>query len=248
MGDISWLEKVIGVAHHVLGSAAHVCNCAPLRGESATCRGGDGHTGRPHWSAPGCGFPTDRVSCPEAITHLHDSPQFAMVGSREFVDFAIELLGPFGTVSSRRMFGGHGIFLDDLMFAIVHGEALWFKTDEMNRAEFVAAGSEPFSYMRAGKAAVMGFHRAPVDAMDSPAAALPWARSAYAAALRARGARPQRPVELALAPFAPGRARVRTAQPGRAAKSRSADRRAAKRPSAAKRSAKKSPVRARSVR
>ncbi len=170
-----------------------------------------------------------------------------MVGSREFVDFAIELLGPFGTVSSRRMFGGHGIFLDDLMFAIVHGEALWFKTDEMNRSEFVAAGSEPFSYVRSGKTATMGFHRAPVDAMDSPAAALPWARSAYAAALRARGARPERPVELALAPFAPGPTRTRAPRPS-SAKARTSSRSAVKRPSATKRPARKSPVRVRTTR
>lgn len=167
-----------------------------------------------------------------------------MVSSREFVDFAIELLGPFGTVSSRPMFGGHGIFLDDLMFAIVHGEALWFKTDEMNRGEFVAVGSEPFSYVRNGKTATMGFHRAPVDAMDSPAAALPWARSAYAAALRARGARPERPVELALAPFAPPAARRRPARP---AAKRAAAPVPAKRPGA-KRPAKKTALRIRTAR
>lgn len=170
-----------------------------------------------------------------------------MFGSREFVDFAIELLGPFGTVSSRRMFGGHGIFLDDLMFAIVHGEALWFKTDEMNRGEFLAVGSEPFTYVRSGKTATMGFHRAPVDAMDSPAAALPWARSAYAAALRARGARPERPVELALAPFAPRTARRRSARPI-GAKSRSTPPAPAKRSTATKRASKKAATRIRTAR
>ena len=119
----------------------------------------------------------------------------------DFVDYAIELLGPFGTVSTRRMFGGHGIFLDDLMFAIVHDDALWFKTDELSRGAFEAAGSEPFAYSHSGKTATLGFHRAPAAALDSPEAALPWARSAYAAALRARGKRSTPPTELALAPF-----------------------------------------------
>lgn len=124
-----------------------------------------------------------------------------MSSGREFVDYAVELLGPFGTVAARRMFGGYGIFLDDLMFAIVHDDMLWFKTDEMNRGVFEAAGSEPFSYARSGKTATLGFHRAPADALDSPAAAMPWARSAYAAALRARGRRQDHSSELALAPF-----------------------------------------------
>jgi DNA transformation protein len=150
-----------------------------------------------------------------------------MVGSREFVDFAIELLGPFGTVSSRPMFGGHGIYLDDLMFAIVHGDALWFKTDEMNKAEFEAVGSEPFRYSRNGKTATMSFYRAPAAAMDSPASAIPWARSAYAAAMRARGSRTDIPAEIALAPFVPSvaaRRRTTAAKPAR---------RAARRPSRA---------------
>jgi DNA transformation protein and related proteins len=160
-----------------------------------------------------------------------------MSQGRDFVDYAIELLGPFGTVNARRMFGGHGIFLDDLMFAIVHDDMLWFKTDELSRAAFEATGSEPFSYSRSGKTATLGFHRAPVDALESPAAALPWARSAYAAALRARGKRLEPPSELALAPFVtkspkPRRPRaqrsaaVATKKPIRAAKP-SATRRAA---------------------
>lgn len=103
----------------------------------------------------------------------------------DFVDYVVELLGPFGTVESRRMFSGHGIFLDGLMFAIVARDTLWLKADEMSRDEFVRAGCEPFQYDRSGKLATLGFYRAPVDALESPAQALPWARTAYAAALRA---------------------------------------------------------------
>lgn len=103
----------------------------------------------------------------------------------DFVDYVLELFGPFGTVVSRRMFGGHGMYLDGLMFAIVSRDALYLKADEMNRVEFERAGCEPFGYARKGRRATLGFFRAPEDAMDSPELMLPWARSAYAAALRA---------------------------------------------------------------
>jgi DNA transformation protein and related proteins len=103
----------------------------------------------------------------------------------DFVDYVIELLGPFGTVSARRLFSGHGIFLDGLMFAIVAQETLWLKADEMSREEFERVGCEPFQYDRSGKIATLGFYRAPADALESPSHALPWARTAYAAALRA---------------------------------------------------------------
>ena len=103
----------------------------------------------------------------------------------QFVEYVMELFGPFGTVTARRMFGGHGIYLDGLMFVIVSGEALYLKADEMSRSEFERARCEPFRYTRSGKPASLNFFRAPDESMDSPELMLPWARSAYAAALRA---------------------------------------------------------------
>lgn len=105
--------------------------------------------------------------------------------SDDFVDYVLELFGPFGTVAVRRMFGGHGVFLDGLMFALLSGDALYLKADEMNRVEFEQAGCEIFSYARKGRRATLNFFRAPADAMESPERMLPWARTAYAAALRA---------------------------------------------------------------
>jgi len=104
--------------------------------------------------------------------------------SDDFVDYVMELFGPFGTVTARRMFGGHGVYLDGLMFAIVSGDTLYLKADEMNRIEFERAGCEVFEYTRSGKRATINFFRAPEDAMESPELMLPWARTAYAAALR----------------------------------------------------------------
>jgi DNA transformation protein len=104
--------------------------------------------------------------------------------SDEFIEYVMELFGPFGTVGARRMFGGHGVYLDGLMFALVSEDILYLKADEMNRVEFEQAGCEIFGYARKGKRATLGFFRAPEDAMESPELMLPWARTAYAAALR----------------------------------------------------------------
>ena len=105
--------------------------------------------------------------------------------SDDFVDYVMELFGPFGTVAARRMFGGYGVYLDGLMFALVSSDTLYLKADEMNRIEFEQAGCEMFGYVRKGKRAALNFFRAPADAMESPELMLPWARTAYAAALRA---------------------------------------------------------------
>jgi DNA transformation protein len=102
----------------------------------------------------------------------------------EFIEYVMELFGPFGTVGVRRMFGGHGMYLDGLMFAIVSDDTLYLKADEMNRVEFEQASCEVFGYARKGKRATLNFFRAPEEAMESPQLMLPWARTAYAAALR----------------------------------------------------------------
>jgi DNA transformation protein len=106
--------------------------------------------------------------------------------SGDYIDYVIELLGPFGTVSARPMFGGHGIYLDGLMFGLVSDDMLYLKSDEMNRSEFEQAGCEIFSYARKGKRATIGFYSPPEESLESPELILPWARTAYAAALRAR--------------------------------------------------------------
>ncbi|HJW04818.1 MAG TPA: TfoX/Sxy family protein [Azospira sp.] len=109
--------------------------------------------------------------------------------SREYVDYLLESLMPLGRVMAKRMFGGAGLFLDGLMFAIVIDDQLWLKADDANRAEFTALDLPPFTYQRQGKVTAMNFYRAPDEALDAPHALLPWARSAFGAALRGAAAK-----------------------------------------------------------
>lgn len=117
----------------------------------------------------------------------------------EFVTHCAELLAPIGTVRSRRMFGGHGFYVDGLFIALAFAERLYLKVDAQTRQAFEAAACVPFVYDRAGQAASLGYFSAPEDAMESPPMMQPWARLALAAALRARAAKPvaARPVRTA---------------------------------------------------
>ena len=106
------------------------------------------------------------------------------------VELSTELLQPLGSVRSRRMFGGHGFYVDDLFLALIAGERLYLKVDEATRAAFEAAGCEPFVYEAKGSRVALGYWTVPAEAMESPALMQPWARLALAAALRARAAKP----------------------------------------------------------
>ena len=104
-----------------------------------------------------------------------------------FVSHCLELFAPLGAVRARRMFGGHGIYLDGLFIALIAADRLYLKSDPTRRAAFERAGCEPFAYSRRDAGAVtLGYWSAPDEALDSPRAMEPWARLALASALRAQ--------------------------------------------------------------
>jgi DNA transformation protein and related proteins len=113
--------------------------------------------------------------------------------SQALVDHCLELLAPLGAVRARRMFGGHGIYIDDLFVAIIAFERLYLKTDAASREHFEAGGGEPFVYDAKSRAVALGYWTVPAEAMESPALMQPWARQAIEAALRARVAKPAAP-------------------------------------------------------
>lgn len=112
-----------------------------------------------------------------------------MKSRSDFADYAVELLGTVGHVAARRMFGGYGLYCDGVMFALIADDVLYLKADDASRPEFERAGSEPFVYDARGRRTTMAYWRAPDEAMESRELAAPWARSAYAAALRARSSK-----------------------------------------------------------
>jgi DNA transformation protein len=119
--------------------------------------------------------------------------------SSALVEHCLELLAPLGAVRARRMFGGHGLYVDDLFVAIVAFERLYLKADGATQPTFAEAGCAPLAYEAQGKAVSLNYWTVPADAMESPALMQPWARQAIAAALRARAAKPSAPARKARA-------------------------------------------------
>ncbi len=108
-----------------------------------------------------------------------------------WVAHCLELLWPLGHARARRMFGGHGFYIDDLFVGILAADTLYLKADAQARLAFEAAGCQPFVYTKkSGAQVVLAFWwNAPADAMESPALMAPWARLALASALRAANAK-----------------------------------------------------------
>jgi len=103
----------------------------------------------------------------------------------EFVDLVLENLRAFGEVTTRRMFGGWGLYHDGVFFALIAQDTLYFKGDDENRAQFERSSPGPFVFEKKGERIVTHYYAAPEDAFEDPQVMARWARLGYAAALRA---------------------------------------------------------------
>ncbi|MEM7359702.1 MAG: TfoX/Sxy family protein [Pseudomonadota bacterium] len=103
----------------------------------------------------------------------------------EFVSYLHEVFEQFGTIRSRKMFGGHGIYHNDLMFGLVADDELYLKTDAENLSEFTDRDLDAFEFNKDGKLMKMSYYRAPEEIYDDPDEAAHWGNIAYAAAVRA---------------------------------------------------------------
>lgn len=85
------------------------------------------------------------------------------------------------------MFGGHGLFMDGLMFAIISGDTLYLKVDDGTRDRYRAEGLAPFK-PSAERPKTMSYYPLPEAVFEDQDGLVEWAREAFAAALRGRGA------------------------------------------------------------
>ena len=102
----------------------------------------------------------------------------------EFVEYVLELLSPLKGVRAQKMFGGYGIFKQDLMFGLVAEDVLHLKVDQTTIPDYEELGLGPFMYQKKGKKIAMSYYQIPEDALDSSEALCEWARKSYDAALR----------------------------------------------------------------
>ena len=110
-----------------------------------------------------------------------------------YFDLVEDLFAPLGVVTIKRMFGGAGVYLQGVMFALIADGETYLKVNDALKADLEAAGSSPFVYeKKTGEQAVMGYYRLPDEAADDPVEASRWGRCALDVALRAKAAKPKR--------------------------------------------------------
>lgn len=101
---------------------------------------------------------------------------------QDFLEFVLDQLSALKSVTSRRMFGGIGLYRDETFFAIIDDGQLYFVTDETTRAIYLERGMKPFQYAP-GKF-IRTYYEVPVDVLEDDGALCDWARAATSAQAR----------------------------------------------------------------
>jgi DNA transformation protein and related proteins len=107
----------------------------------------------------------------------------------DFVVFVTERMAVLGEVRAKKMFGGHGIYVDEIFCALIANDALWFKVDAVNRPDYEARGLPAFRPFD-DQTMVMSYCLVPDEVLERDAAMEQWGRRAIEAGVRARGKAP----------------------------------------------------------
>jgi DNA transformation protein and related proteins len=103
-----------------------------------------------------------------------------------FRDFVLDQLRRvLPSVRSRSMFGGIGIYSEELFFALIDDETLYLKVNDTNRGDFEARGLGPFRpFGDSGE--VMQYYELAPDLLEDPDTLRPWAEKAVLVARQAK--------------------------------------------------------------
>lgn len=97
-----------------------------------------------------------------------------------FVEYVMNDLFPsLWRLSANPMFGGFGIYRDEVMFALVYEDILYLKTDDASRSDFIKRGAEPLTYLSRGKTVALSYWNVPAEILEDRDQLREWAERSY---------------------------------------------------------------------
>jgi DNA transformation protein len=104
--------------------------------------------------------------------------------------YIIEQLAALPALSTRRMFGGLGIYSDALFFALIDDDVLFFKVDDANRDDYVSRGMKAFMPFPGQPS--LGYFQVPADVIEEAEELTRWARRSVEVAQRKQKPAPKK--------------------------------------------------------
>jgi DNA transformation protein and related proteins len=102
--------------------------------------------------------------------------------SPNYRTYIVEQLAALPALSTRRMFGGIGIYSDACFFALIDDDVLFFKVDDSNRDDYVSRGMKAFMPFPGQPS--LGYFQVPPDVIEEAEELARWARRSVEVARR----------------------------------------------------------------
>jgi DNA transformation protein len=103
--------------------------------------------------------------------------------SPDYRDYVLEQLTCLGHVTGRSMFGGVGLYLDDVFFALIASDVLYFKVDDRTRRAYETAGMSAFKPYP-NRSVTMNYYEVPVEVLEDEDRLRTWGLQALEVARR----------------------------------------------------------------
>ena len=97
----------------------------------------------------------------------------------------LDQLAEVGDVTSKKMFGGVGLYCDGWFFGIIARDELYLKVDDSTRSDFEAAGSHAFRPYP-DRPSKMQYYKVPGEVLESAPELVTWTQRAIRVARQAR--------------------------------------------------------------
>lgn len=104
--------------------------------------------------------------------------------SPDYRAYVLEQLACLGHVAGKSMFGGVGLYLDGVFFALIAGDVLYFKVDDRTRRAYEAAGMSAFNPYPNRSVTMNCYYEVPVEVLEDEDRLRTWGREALDVARR----------------------------------------------------------------
>ena len=138
-----------------------------------------------------------------------------MPQSKEYLQYVLEQLDGLRGVVSRRMFGGAGLYQDDVFFGLLFRDTLYFKVNDTNRADYESRGMARFQPYPDKPYLSFTYYEVPADVLEDREELTSWARRSIAAALATGAEKSARKPRAVRAPPRKGRAAAKRGTAGK---------------------------------
>ena len=108
-----------------------------------------------------------------------------MTTDETYKDQVLDHLAALGEISSRFLFGGHGLYWRDVIFGILFEGRLYLRVDDQSKGDYLPRGMGPFRPNE--RETLKSYFEVPPAVLDDREALLSWAREAIRAGQRSEG-------------------------------------------------------------